>query len=174
MTRSVRYWAMALWGALVWPAAGLGAPSAVGDLVGLDGTVLGTVEVREGPGGLLIAVSAAGLPPGTHGFHLHAVGECVPPFSSAGGHFNPAGRKHGLLSADGPHLGDLPNVHVSPDGALRAEVFAPGVVLEGGPHALLGPQGASAVLHEGPDDHRTDPAGGAGARIGCAVLRRGP
>ncbi|MEW6490889.1 MAG: superoxide dismutase family protein [Thermodesulfobacteriota bacterium] len=174
MRRASWFWLVSLWGALAWPAAGLGAPSAVGELVGLDGKAVGTVEAREGPGGLLIAVTAAGLPPGAHGFHLHAVGECVPPFSSAGGHFSPTGRKHGLLSSEGPHLGDLPNVHVAPDGTLRVETFAPGVILEGGPHALLDADGASVVLHEGPDDHRTDPAGGAGARIACAVLRRGP
>lgn len=158
---------------LAGASSSLGA-DARGDLVGLDGKVLGTVAVSQGPEGVLITVSAAGLPPGPHGFHLHEVGTCVPPFASAGGHFNPTGRKHGLLNPDGPHRGDLPNVTVTPEGDLRAEVFAAGVTLRGGPSPLLGADGASVVLHEGPDDHRTDPAGAAGGRIACAILQGGP
>lgn len=165
-------------GSLAWPALGSGAPAAAGELVGLDGRVLGTVEAARGPGGVLLAVSASGLPPGLHGFHLHAVGDCTPPFASAGGHFNPTKRQHGLLHPEGPHLGDLPNVYVALDGVLRAEVFAPGVSMEasgdGGLAALLDGDGAAVVLHEGPDDHRTDPAGAAGARIACAVVRATP
>lgn len=162
--------------ALLGPTEGLGASEAAGELVGRDGRVFGTVRAAQGPGGVLLAVSASGLPPGLHGFHLHAVGDCTPPFATAGGHFNPTGRPHGLLNPEGPHLGDLPNVHVAPDGVLRVEVFAPGVSIEAdgarGLAALLDGDGAAVVLHEEPDDHRTDPAGAAGARIACAVLLR--
>ncbi|MDW7711063.1 MAG: superoxide dismutase family protein [Deferrisomatales bacterium] len=160
-------------GCLVW-AASSQAALAQGELVGSDGRVLGKITAAEGPGGVLIAVTAAGLPPGPHGFHIHEVGACEPPFASAGGHYNPTGRKHGLLHPEGSHLGDLPNVFVGPDGALRAELFAPGVALTGGPFPILDGDGASMVLHEGPDDHRTDPAGASGGRIACAVLRLTP
>jgi len=147
------------------------ADTAEGNLVGESGRTIGTVRATQVPEGLRVVVQAGNLPPGVHGMHLHEVGVCVPPFTSAGGHFNPTGKKHGARNPEGKHLGDLPNVTVAQDGTLRAEILADGVVLAGGA-GLLDADGASLVLHADFDDELTDPAGDAGRRIACAPLRK--
>lgn len=145
------------------------------ELVGADGAALGRVEVAHGPAGVLLRIRAEGLPPGRHGLHLHAVGRCEGPgFQSAGGHINDGGapRPHGLLNPEGPDFGDLPNLTVAADGGVDAEVFS-GLVryAEGhGAPALADGDGAALVVHANPDDHLSQPIGGAGDRIACAVL----
>ena len=89
-------------------------------LVGTGGQSLGTVSAWETPGAVSLRVQAAGLPHGLHGIHLHAVGRCdAPQFTSAGSHWNPAARKHGLNNPQGPHAGDLPNISVAANGSIR-------------------------------------------------------
>ena len=145
--------------------------SAQATLRGLDGKQVGTATLTETPEGVLVVASFTGLKPGEHAFHIHEVGKCEPPFKTAGGHFNPAGRSHGLMSGTGGHAGDMPNVHVPPSGQLKVEVLVHGVTLKpGAPNSLADPDGAALVLHEGPDDYRTDPAGNAGGRIACGVV----
>jgi Cu-Zn family superoxide dismutase len=118
----------------------------------------------------LITLELTAAPPGTHGFHIHTVGKCEPPeFESAGGHFNPDKAKHGYLNNDGPHAGDMPNVHVPDSGKLTVEVLNPLVTL-GAESALLDEDGSSLMLHADPDDYQTDPAGHAGGRIACGVI----
>ncbi len=161
--------------AVLFLLAGAGtarAGAAEGKLVAETGRNVGTVRATQVPEGLRVSVTAQGLPPGLHGMHLHEVGVCVPPFTSAGGHFNPTGKKHGARNPEGRHLGDLPNVTVAPDGTLRADVLAEGVVLEGGGSGLLDADGAALVLHADLDDEVTDPSGNAGRRIACAPLRK--
>jgi Cu-Zn family superoxide dismutase len=120
---------------------------------------------------VLIALSVKGLPPGERAFHIHGVGKCEAPFTSAGPHFNPAGKKHGLLAADGHHAGDLPNLHVPASGELVVEVLNANVTLEKDkPNSLFGPQGTALVVHAGRDDYKTDPAGDAGGRIACGLV----
>lgn len=135
------------------------------------GRVLGKADLAETPHGVAVRVHFEGMPPGTHAFHIHDVGQCQPPFDSAGGHFNPGGKKHGFANPDGWHAGDLPSIHVPDSGALEIEVFAPGVRL-GGPRGLLDQNGAALMVHEGPDDYRSDPAGNAGARIACGAIEK--
>ena len=98
----------------------------------------------------------------------------APTFESAGGHFNPTGAAHGILSDKGAHLGDLPNIHVPPSG-VNVELFVPGVSLQSRPglHALLDDDGAALVIHAKPDDYRTDPSGDAGDRLACGVIVKG-
>ena len=120
---------------------------------------------------MLIAATAEGLPPDPHAFRIHAVGACqTPDFTSAGGHFNPTGAKHGILAPDGMHAGDLPNVHVAADATLKVEVLTQAVTLNDGPTSLFDEDGASMVIHANADDYRTDPTGEAGGRIACAVI----
>ena len=118
---------------------------------------------------------ATGLPHGIHGLHVHAVGRCDPPdFASAGPHWNPAARKHGMNNPAGPHAGDLPNVEVAANGVLGTTVTLPGATLVGGGGAagsLIDADGAALVLHGQADDYVTDPSGNSGPRIACAVLR---
>lgn len=142
------------------------------ELKNANGEQVGVATLREMPGGVLISVDIQNLPPGAHAFHIHAVGNCEPPFTSAGGHYNPVGKKHGLLNPEGPHAGDLPNIHVGSDGKVRFEVIAGQVTLGAGANSLLDGDGSALVVHEGVDDYLSDPAGNAGPRIACGVIVR--
>jgi Cu-Zn family superoxide dismutase len=149
-----------------------GAPVA---LINSSGQSIGSVRAWQTAGGVTFRIDAAGLPHGVHGLHVHAVGRCDPPdFASAGPHWNPAARKHGMNNPAGPHAGDLPNVEVAANGVLGTTVTLPGATLVGGPGAngaLIDADGAALVLHAQADDYMTDPSGNSGARIACAVLR---
>lgn len=147
------------------------AQAAQAELINSQGEKVGSAMLTEGPGGVKILLKVSTLPPGLHGFHIHAVGKCDPPgFTSAGGHFNPQGKKHGLKSPEGAHAGDLPNLLVGSEGAVQVEVMAAQVTLGSGPNSLFHPGGTALVIHANPDDEMTDPAGNAGARIACGVI----
>jgi superoxide dismutase, Cu-Zn family len=128
----------------------------------------GSVEVRAaGPERLSVAISVVGAAPGRFGIHVHAVGQCEGPgFTSAGPHWNPAGRQHGRNNPAGVHHGDLPNIEIGADGAGRLSADIPGTIA-----GLLDADGAALILHAAADDERTDPTGNSGARVACAVLR---
>ncbi len=152
------------------PAASAG-DTAAAEIVNTEGTVIGKATFEQTASGVLISVEAAGLPPGGHGIHLHAVGACDPDFKAATGHINPDGVKHGLRNPEGPDNGDLPNIFAAADGSARAEFFTTRVsVAGGGMPALLDGDGSAVIIHENPDDHMSQPIGGAGGRIGCGVI----
>jgi Cu-Zn family superoxide dismutase len=144
-------------------------------LVNALGTPIGSVRAWQTAGGVSFHIEAAGLPHGIHGVHIHSVGRCDPPdFASAGPHWNPADRKHGINNPQGPHAGDLPNVEVSANGVLGQTVTLPLASLSeppGTPGALLDADGAALVIHAAADDYVTDPSGNSGARIACAVIQ---
>lgn len=147
------------------------ALTAHGELTGIDGQAMGEVTLTQGPVGVLVAVTITGAPGGVNGLHIHETGVCEAPFESAGGHFNPSQVAHGYFFETGPHAGDLPNVHIPASGEVTVEMFTTLVTLErGGPTSLLDGDGAALMLHAGPDDYLTDPAGHSGGRIACAVL----
>jgi Cu-Zn family superoxide dismutase len=149
------------------------ARTARAELRNAQGEVIGCATLAEQPQGVTISLEVEKLPPGSHGFHVHAVGRCDPPdFASAGGHFNPEGKKHGLKNPEGPHAGDLPNLMVGPDGRARVTVAAPKVTLGEGPNSAFHPGGTALVIHAGPDDDVTDPAGNSGGRIACGLITR--
>lgn len=136
-----------------------------------DGRPAGTATLLSDASGLRIAVSATGMTPGAHGFHLHTTGKCeAPGFTSAGGHLNPDNRKHGSLAAGGAHLGDLPNLQIGAGGSGSAtEAVAGG---RGALGAIFDGDGTAVIVHVNADDYRTDPTGNAGDRVACGVLSR--
>jgi Cu-Zn family superoxide dismutase len=155
--------------AVVWPAA---AQVATAPLKDAQGQETGSVNLTQTPRGVLINVSVKGLPPGEHAFHVHAVGKCEPPFTTAGGHFNPDNKKHGLLAADGAHAGDMPNLHIPQSGDLKVEIVNAAITLEKGkPNSLFDADGSAIIIHAGSDDYKTDPTGEAGGRIACGVVQ---
>src|SRR5215831_1334926 len=138
-----------------------------------DGKDVGVATLIQTDQGLRIAVTGYRLPPGTHGLHIHSVGECQPPdFTSAGAHFNPTNKQHGRLNPAGAHSGDLPNMVVAASGEGGVDVTTKDVTLEPGPTSLVGGKGTSLVVHAGPDDEKTDPTGNSGARIACGVITK--
>ena len=145
------------------------AEQAMAKLKDPKGQSVGEVVLKQTPHGTLLHAKFSNLPPGAHAFHVHTVGKCEPPFKSAGGHFNPGGKKHGFMAADGLHAGDMPNIHVPASGSLETEVLNTLLKLDS---SLFDADGAAIVLHEGPDDYKTDPAGAAGARIACGVIAK--
>jgi superoxide dismutase, Cu-Zn family len=144
------------------------AAVATAEMQNRDGQVVGQVQLQETAHGLIVKSEFTALPEGVLGFHIHAVGECEPPFQSAGGHFNPEGHQHGMENPQGMHAGDLPNIHVPASGELTVENFVMGLTLDD----VLDEDGASMMVHAGPDDYATDPAGDAGDRIACGVIER--
>ena len=100
-----------------------------------------------------------------------AVGKCEPPFTSAGGHFNPAGKKHGMEAKEGAHAGDMPNLYVPANGELTVDVANHMVTLaKGQPNSVFDADGSAIIIHAGADDYKSDPTGNAGDRIACGVI----
>lgn len=147
------------------------AQTAKANLRNAEGKEVGSATLTQTPAGVLITLSVKGLPAGEHAFHVHAVGKCEPPFTTAGGHFNPEKKKHGMMASDGPHAGDMPNLHVPTSGELAVDVLNAAVTLEKGKtNSLFGPEGTALIIHAGKDDYKTDPTGEAGGRIACGLV----
>ena len=157
-------------------AIGSGTVWAVGEraaapLRNAEGQVLGMAIFTQEAQGVRISVTVKGLSPGEHGIHIHSVGKCEPPdFLSAGPHLNPTNKKHGLTNPEGPHAGDLPNLVVGEDGSAVYEHITDRVTLTLGELSLFDEDGSALVIHAGPDDQMTDPAGNSGARVLCGVI----
>ncbi len=157
------------------PAGALAADatSARAMLKDAKGQQVGTATFTGAEGGVKLTVEVKGLPPGSHGIHVHGAGKCeAPEFKSAGPHFNPSHKKHGLESPEGHHAGDLPNITVGADGKGTFSATLEGVALGQGTTSLLNTEGTALVIHAGPDDGKTDPAGNSGARIACGVIEK--
>ena len=145
------------------------AKQAHAQIMNADGQQVGKVYLHRTPQGTLLHAKLHGMPEGAHAFHVHSIGKCEAPFKSAGGHYNPHGHKHGIQSADGAHAGDMPNIHVPASGSLEIEILNTALVLDG---SLFDEDGAAIVIHAGPDDYMSDPAGAAGPRIACGVISK--
>ncbi|MBP1155532.1 MULTISPECIES: superoxide dismutase family protein [unclassified Paenibacillus] len=143
------------------------------ELLGTQGQRIGQAKLTQVDEGVRIEVESSNLTPGPHGFHVHENGKCEQPdYQSAGGHFNPLGQKHGVGHPQGSHAGDLPNLEVDQEGKVKLDYVAKQLTLESNqPNSLLKDGGTSLVIHEKADDNVTEPAGNAGARIACGVIR---
>lgn len=147
--------------------------AAQADLINSQGEKIGTAKLTQTPKGVQIVINASKLPPGEHAIHIHAAGKCDPPgFTTAEGHLNPEGKKHGFKNPEGPHVGDIRDVVVKPDGTLKATVVDSRVTLREGQDSVFQPAGTAIVIHEKTDDYMTDPAGNSGARIACGVISK--
>lgn len=139
-----------------------------------SGADVGEATLTEAPNGVVARLALRGLAPGWHALHFHEKGDCSKSdFTSAGGHVHDkATIVHGLLNPDANESGDLPNIYAAADGAANAEVYSTYVALEAGSAKpkLVDADGSAIVVHASADDHRTQPIGGAGARVACGVI----
>ena len=149
-------------------------PTHIGKLVGPGGTDLGRISVTGAPNGVILRVEAKGLTPGWHGIHFHEKGVCTDDkFASAGGHVHAMTPvTHGLLNKEANDEGDMPNLFVNADGTAVVEIYSTLVTLTPTDKrpALLDSDGSSVVIHALPDDYLSQPIGGAGVRVACAVV----
>jgi Cu-Zn family superoxide dismutase len=156
------------------------AAKTVVEMKDAQGKSVGTVTIVEsGTGekgaGVVLDLNLHDLPPGTHGIHFHQNAKCDgPDFKSAGPHFNPDGKKHGLQNPDGHHAGDMMNFSVDQQGAAKLKLTDDDVVLGDGTnsHSLFSNGGTALVIHAKEDDMKTDPSGNSGDRIACGTVTK--
>lgn len=142
-------------------------------MVNTKGKTVGQVKLFEKKDGVHLKIDVSGFKPGIHGIHFHEYGVCKPPdFKTAGKHFNPYGKEHGLENPKGPHAGDLPNVFADSHGHVGTELVTKLITLKKGkPNSIRDINGATIVINSEADDLKSNPTGNSGGRIACGVIK---
>lgn len=143
--------------------------TAEAEITGINGNpVRGPVRFNKTAKGVLVTADIYGISPGLHGFHIHEHGDCGgKDAAAAGGHFNPTNEIHGAPTDQHHHVGDLGNLEANANGRAFYEWTDPLIELDG-PNSIIG---RSVIIHEKPDDFKTQPTGDSGGRIGCGVIK---
>ena len=158
--------------ALVSGALGIGAQGmAHVDMKDASGQSVGMAMISDAPGGgVSISIDFKGLPPGEHALHFHQTAKCEAPFTTAGGHFNPDMKKHGMENPEGPHAGDMSNFTVAANGTAKTTIVNKRVIMGMGANSIYANGGTALMIHAKGDDMKTDPSGNAGDRIACGLV----